>query len=162
MCLLKKNVCTNIQTSMFVQIWFFTKPIYNCFAGRAVLTATKCVPGTLVPRATNAIALTPSLRLMKQPRWPAISPIIAVLPPMKRIDMTKVGYPLKRPWIVGIIPQSLTKKLLNGSGDYSATMQHEMHDLKWLVILWLWGHGRNLKGRLKRSVLPCLKYAWEV
>ena len=26
------------------------------------------VPGTLVPRATNAMALTPSLRLMKQPR----------------------------------------------------------------------------------------------
>ena len=48
------------------------------------------LPGTLVPKATNAIALTPSLRLMKQPRCPAISPIIAVQAPMKRIETTNV------------------------------------------------------------------------
>ena len=48
-----------------------------------------------MPRATKAIALTPSLRLMKQPRWPAISPMMAVLPPMKRMAMTNVGYPWK-------------------------------------------------------------------
>jgi len=51
-------------------------------------------PGTLVPKATNAIALTQSLRLMKQPRCPATSPIMAVQPPMKKMAMTKVGYPL--------------------------------------------------------------------
>ena len=50
-------------------------------------------PGTLVPRATNAMALTQSFRLMKHPRWPATSPIIAVQPPMKKMEMTKVGYP---------------------------------------------------------------------
>jgi len=49
------------------------------------------VPGTLVPSATKAIALTQSLRLMKQPRWPATSPIIAVQPPMKKIERTNVG-----------------------------------------------------------------------
>ena len=54
------------------------------------------VPGTLVPRATNAIALTPSLRLMKQPRWPATSPMTAVQAPMKQIDTTNVMYPLAR------------------------------------------------------------------
>ena len=51
------------------------------------------IPGTLVPRATNAMALTPSLRLMKQPRWPATSPMTAVQPPMKKMAMTNVGYP---------------------------------------------------------------------
>ena len=51
------------------------------------------IPGTLVPRATNAMALTPSLRLMKQPRWPATSPMMAVQPPMKKMAMTNVGYP---------------------------------------------------------------------
>ena len=50
-----------------------------------------------MPRATNAIALTPSLRLMKQPRWPATSPMTAVQAPMKAIEMTNVKYPLKIP-----------------------------------------------------------------
>ena len=47
-----------------------------------------------MPRATKAMALTVSLRLMKQPRWPATSPITAVHAPMAEIDTTKVGYPL--------------------------------------------------------------------
>ena len=49
------------------------------------------VPGTDVPRATKAIALTESLRKMKQPKWPATSPITAVQAPMKKIEMTKQG-----------------------------------------------------------------------
>jgi len=49
-----------------------------------------------VPRATNAIALTPSLRWMKQPRWPATSPMTAVKRPMEIIEVTKVGYPLRK------------------------------------------------------------------
>ena len=60
---------------------------------KGVYEASVDKPGTLVPKATKAMALTPSLRLMKQPRCPAISPIIAVLAPMKRMETTKVGYP---------------------------------------------------------------------
>ena len=55
---------------------------------------TSCGPGTLVPRATKAIAFTPSLRLMKQPRCPATSPMTAVQAPIMKMAMTKVGYPL--------------------------------------------------------------------
>ncbi len=55
------------------------------------------VPGTEVPRATKAMALTESLRKMKQPRWPATSPMTAVQRPMKAIEMTKQGYPLPMP-----------------------------------------------------------------
>ena len=50
-----------------------------------------------MPRATKAIALTQSLRLMKQPRWPATSPITAVHKPTNAMEMTNVGYPLKIP-----------------------------------------------------------------
>jgi hypothetical protein len=49
------------------------------------------LPGTLVPSATKAMALTPSFKLIKQPRCPATSPMMAVLPPMKRMLITKVG-----------------------------------------------------------------------
>ena len=52
------------------------------------------IPGTEVPRATNAIALTESFRLMKHPRCPATSPMKAVQPPMADMDITNVGYPL--------------------------------------------------------------------
>merc|ERR1712203_480416 len=57
----------------------------------AVLEAE--VSGTLVPRATKPMALTQSLRLMKHPRCPAMSPITAVFAPMKRMEITNVGYP---------------------------------------------------------------------
>ena len=69
------------------------------------------VPGTLVPRATNAMALTPSLRLMKQPRWPATSPMTAVQAPIMKIEITKVGYPLASAAKQGacISGQNLTK-----------------------------------------------------
>ena len=49
------------------------------------------LPGTLVPRATKAIALTPSFKFMKQPRWPATSPMTAVFAPIAKILTTKVG-----------------------------------------------------------------------
>jgi len=52
------------------------------------------LPGTLVPRATKAMALTLSLRLTKQPRCPATSPIMAVSKPMDEMDATKARYPL--------------------------------------------------------------------
>ena len=39
------------------------------------------------------MALTQSLRLMKQPRCPAISPMTAVHRPTAAIEITKVGYP---------------------------------------------------------------------
>ena len=55
------------------------------------------IPGTEVPRATKAIALTESFKLMKQPKWPATSPITAVQAPMKTKEMKKQGYPLAIP-----------------------------------------------------------------
>ena len=55
------------------------------------------LPGTEVPRATNAMALTESLRKMKQPKWPATSPITAVQTPIMAMEMTKQGYPLAIP-----------------------------------------------------------------
>lgn len=48
------------------------------------------VPGTLVPRATKAIAVIESLRPMVQPKWEARSPINAVRRPIPKMDMTKV------------------------------------------------------------------------
>ena len=51
------------------------------------------LPGTEVPRATNAMALTESLRKMKQPKWPATSPITAVQTPIMAMEITKQGYP---------------------------------------------------------------------
>ena len=49
------------------------------------------LPGTEVPKATKAMAFTESLRKMKHPRWLAMSPMIAVLAPIKRMEITKVG-----------------------------------------------------------------------
>ena len=57
------------------------------------------VPGTDVPNATKAMALTESLRKMKQPRCPATSPMMAVQTPIMAIERTKQGYPLPRPVI---------------------------------------------------------------
>ena len=47
-----------------------------------------------MPRATKAMALTESFRKMKQPRWPATSPMTAVQRPIMAIEITKQGYPL--------------------------------------------------------------------
>lgn len=65
-----------------------------------LLSATSCsshcmhgLPGTLVPKATNAIAFTQSFRQIKQPRCPATSPMTAVFIPIMRMLMTKVGQP---------------------------------------------------------------------
>lgn len=60
------------------------------------------VPGTEVPRATKAMALTESLRKMKQPKWPAISPMMAVTKPIMRMETTKVKYPLNRSIAKGV------------------------------------------------------------
>ena len=57
-------------------------------------TTRKHTPGTLVPSATKAMALTESLRKMKHPRCPATSPMMAVQNPIIRIETTKVKYPL--------------------------------------------------------------------
>ena len=55
------------------------------------------LPGTEVPRATKAMALTESLRKMKQPKWPATSPMTAVQTPIMAMETTKHGYPLAIP-----------------------------------------------------------------
>ena len=49
------------------------------------------VPGTEVPKATKAIALTESLRKIKQPKWPATSPMTAVQRPIIAMEITKQG-----------------------------------------------------------------------
>lgn len=46
------------------------------------------IPGTLVPSATKAMAFTESLRKIKQPRCPAMSPMRAVFAPISKIDIT--------------------------------------------------------------------------
>ena len=57
----------------------------------------KCLPGTDVPSATKAIALTESFKRIKQPSWAATSPMTAVQMPIIAIEQTKQRYPLKRP-----------------------------------------------------------------
>lgn len=46
-------------------------------------------PGTLVPRATNTIAVTESLMPSVQPKWDATSPMTAVTTPIAKMDTTK-------------------------------------------------------------------------
>ena len=76
-----------------------------------------------MPRATKAIALTQSLRLMKQPRWPATSPITAVHNPTNAMEMTKVGYPLK-------IPDNSNEKV-------SEIMKHVLYDQSALKVMYI-------------------------
>lgn len=47
------------------------------------------VPGTLVPRATNVIAVMASWRPTVQPKCEAISPITAVRTPMHMMESVK-------------------------------------------------------------------------
>lgn len=51
------------------------------------------LPGILVPRATNTMAVTESLIPNVQPKCDATSPIIAVTTPIERIEITKHKYP---------------------------------------------------------------------
>lgn len=46
-------------------------------------------PGTLVPSATNTIAVTESLMPSVQPKWDATSPMTAVTIPIAIMDTTK-------------------------------------------------------------------------
>lgn len=55
------------------------------------------LPGTEVPKATKAIALTVSFKKMKHPKWEAISPITAVIRPIVRMDTVNVIYPPCKP-----------------------------------------------------------------
>lgn len=49
------------------------------------------LPGTLVPKATKAIAVMVSFRPTVHPKWDAKSPITAVRIPIPRMEITKVG-----------------------------------------------------------------------
>lgn len=54
----------------------------------------KCtVPGMLVPRATNTMAVTESLIPNVQPKCEATSPMMAVTTPIERMEITKHRYP---------------------------------------------------------------------
>lgn len=55
------------------------------------------LPGTEVPKATKAIALTVSFKKMKHPKWEATSPITAVIRPIVKMDTVKVMYPPCKP-----------------------------------------------------------------
>ena len=57
------------------------------------------LPGKLVPRETNAIAVTLSLSPTVQPKCDDTSPISDVMTPMKMTHVTKHGYPPPRPSI---------------------------------------------------------------
>lgn len=52
-----------------------------------------CLPGTLVPRATNVTAVTASLTPTVQPKCEAMSPMKAVRTPTPQIDTKKHKYP---------------------------------------------------------------------
>lgn len=49
------------------------------------------IPGTLVPRATKAMAVILSFRPIVQPKWEAMSPIKAVSKPTPKIEIINVG-----------------------------------------------------------------------
>lgn len=51
------------------------------------------LPGTLVPRATSATAVTASRSPTVQPKWDAKSPITAVNNPIPMIENTKQSHP---------------------------------------------------------------------
>lgn len=51
------------------------------------------LPGILVPKATNTIAVTVSLIPSVKPKCDATSPITAVTTPIPNIDTTKHKYP---------------------------------------------------------------------
>lgn len=54
-----------------------------------IYTTAEYKPGTLVPRATNTIAVTESLMPIVQPNIDATSPMTAVTTPIAKIDTTK-------------------------------------------------------------------------
>lgn len=51
------------------------------------------LPGTLVPNATKAMAVTESLSPTEQPKAEATSPMTAVRMPIQTIDITKQSQP---------------------------------------------------------------------
>ena len=53
-------------------------------------------PGTLVPNATNEMAVTLSFRPMVQPKCDAKSPMNAVKTPMKKMEVEKQAQPPQR------------------------------------------------------------------
>lgn len=55
--------------------------------------SSAALPGILVPRATNTMAVTESLIPNVQPKCDATSPMIAVTIPMQRMETTKHKYP---------------------------------------------------------------------
>ena len=66
-----------------------TNPTRRCNTDASEPSVVK-LPGMLVPSATKAIALTESLRKMKQPKWPATSLISAVQKAIMPMDKAKV------------------------------------------------------------------------
>ena len=55
-----------------------------------------CLPGTLVPSATKAMAVTESLSPTEHPKAEATSPMMAVRTPIHTIDITKQSQPPNR------------------------------------------------------------------
>ena len=77
-------ICGNVHlVRLFFSTWTLTPLVFFSRSKRGL-------PGTEVPRATKAMALTESLRKMKQPKWPATSPMMAVQNPIAPMDATNV------------------------------------------------------------------------
>lgn len=64
-----------------------------CFSLHRISRQGPYLPGTLVPKATNEIAVTESSRPMVQPNELARSPINAVRTPIQMIDTQKHAQP---------------------------------------------------------------------
>lgn len=93
----KKRKGRDLLLRVCLRLELFYSPRITIIAAVATMclqiykSYSQSLPGTEVPKATKAIALTESLRKMKHPRWLAMSPMTAVLPPINRMEITKVG-----------------------------------------------------------------------
>jgi len=75
---------SQLFTALLTSIWRV-----HCSKSWKLLEAIVVLPGTLVPRATKATAVTASLRPTVQPKWDATSPMMAVRQPIPHIEITK-------------------------------------------------------------------------
>lgn len=84
---------TVTATLTFCHASFWNSKYFHALKIFVSCARARVSPGTLVPRATKAMALTLSFKKMKHPKCPAMSPIRAVLAPIIKMLTTKVGYP---------------------------------------------------------------------
>ena len=86
--LVKRNNHVKYENPIFNSSWIISK--IKVFVHADTNTS---LPGTLVPKATNDMAVTASFSPIVQPKLEARSPKNAVNNPMPRIDTTKQAQP---------------------------------------------------------------------